>query len=405
MKIVVVGAGAREHALATVLAKWHEVIVTPGNDLIARDVPVTPLGPLHWNPDLAVIGPEAPLVDGLADELRARGIPVLGPGKDGALLEGSKAFLKEVLADAGVATAGFGTATGLDRAIELLDSFGPPYVVKTDGLAAGKGVLVTTDRQAAIEDVKAKLSGAAFGEAGTRVVIEQGLFGQEVSVFALTNGRDFVLLPSARDHKRLFDGDLGPNTGGMGAVSPVPGLGEADLGVVADTIIEPTIAELRRRGIDYRGVLYAGLMMTPDGPRVIEYNVRLGDPEAEAVLPLVESDLGEAFLAAALGEPLPPIAIRDAAAATVVMAARGYPAAPAAGDPIAGIESLSYLEDLYVFGAGVRREGSSMVTAGGRVLAVTAVAPTLEIARDNAYRAVSRIGFDGAQVRSDIGSS
>ncbi len=405
MKIVVVGAGAREHALATVLARWHEVIVTPGNDLIARDVPVTPLGPLHWNPDLEVIGPEAPLVDGLADELRARGVAVLGPGKDGALLEGSKAFLKEVLAGAGVPTASFGTATEMGRAVELLDAFGPPYVVKTDGLAAGKGVLVTTDRQAAIEDVKAKLSGAAFGEAGTRVVIEQGLSGRELSVFALTNGRDFVLLPSARDHKRLLDGDLGPNTGGMGAVSPVPGLAQADLDTIAGTIIEPTIAELRRRGIDYRGVLYAGLMMTPDGPRVIEYNVRLGDPEAEAVLPLVDSDLGEAFLAAALGEPLPAIAIREAAAATVVMAARGYPAAPVSGDPIEGIESLSYLEDLYVFGAGIRREGSSLVTAGGRVLAVTAVAPTLELARDSAYRAAAKIRFDGAQVRSDIGFS
>jgi phosphoribosylamine--glycine ligase len=425
MRIVVVGSGAREHALARNLSVDHEVIVTPGNAGMAHDVEVSDLDAAELAADLVVIGPEAPLVAGLADRLNEQGIVTLGPGAEGARLEGSKAFLKQICAEAGVPTAAFGVATSVAEGSELLDRFGPPYVIKTDGLAAGKGVLVTSDRQEAHQDLVAKLSGTAFGEAGTRVVIEEPMVGPELSVFALCNGRDFVLLPEARDYKRLCDGDVGPNTGGMGSISPVPGVNSEVVDTVAATMIGPTLARLAELGIEYRGILYAGVMLTASGPRLVEYNVRLGDPEAEAVLPRITSGLGEALAAAACGEPIPALEVSAQCATSVVVAAPGYPEHPITGQVIRGIDEARALLGVAVFMAGVRAQPievqsgafqsvtpkgtrrsvvRELVTSGGRVLAVTGLGANPQEARARAYLGVELIDFDGRVVRRDIGS-
>lgn len=377
MRVAVVGNGGREHALRHVLGRT--VDVADPDDTAA---------------DLYVIGPEAPLVDGLADRLRAEGKLVFGPGADGARLEGSKAWMKEVLAAAGVPTARHGTftRTEADAAEAFLRSLPGTVVVKTDYLAGGKGVLVTDDHDEAAADVRTKLAHGA-------VVVEEGLTGPELSVLAICNGTDAVLLPPARDHKRVGDGDTGPNTGGMGAFSPVPDATDVD---VSD-IVGATLAELRRRGIDYRGVLYAGLMLTPDGPRVLEYNVRFGDPEAQAVLPRCTSDLAELLRAAAAGEALPTPTFTDDAAVTVVLAAEGYPTSPHTGDVISGVEHARALDGVLVFEAGVHHaEDGNLVTAGGRVLDVTALAPTLREARARAYDAVRQISWAGMHYRKDI---
>ncbi len=408
MRVCVVGSGAREHALAVALARSASVVVTPGNPGIAESdgVDVTGAPPVEVGADLVVVGPEAPLVAGLADELRSRGRRVLGPGRDGARLEGSKAFMKELATAAGVPTAAWASFGRADDAVSFLRSLPGPYVVKTDGLAAGKGVLVTDELSEAVADVEAKLSGASFGEAGRRVVVEECLAGVELSVLALCDGERFVLLPPAQDHKRLADGDLGPNTGGMGAFSPVPGASDEVLGRVVDEILEPTVAELRRRGVDYRGVLYAGLMLTEDGPKLIEYNVRFGDPEAEVVLPRCTVDLAELFLSAAdgrVGSGDVPVA---GAAACVVLAAPGYPAAPVLGGAVSGLGSAGEVEGVTVYHAGTTRgEDGVLRVAGGRVLAVTGVGADVGEARSRAYEAVRRVGFEGMQLRTDIAST
>jgi phosphoribosylamine--glycine ligase len=415
MRIVIVGQGGREHAFAQNLSREHEVIVTPGNPGMEADVTVSDRDPAALAPDLVVIGPEAPLVDGLADRLNHKGITALGPGAAGAQLEGSKAFLKQLCAEAGVPTASFGVATSIEAGLELFDRFGPPYVIKTDGLAAGKGVLVTQDRAEAEEDLAAKLSGLSFGAAGTRVVIEEGMVGPELSVFALCNGGDFLLLPPARDYKRLLDGDCGPNTGGMGSISPVPDVTAGVIDLVASSMIAPTLARLRELGIEYRGILYAGVMLTPSGPKLVEYNVRFGDPEAEVVLPRITSGLGEALLAAARGETIPSVQVSNQSAITVILAAPGYPDSPERGLEITGIEEARASEGVSVFTAGVaRRSGESaasmrapyedLATDGGRVLAVTGMGDTPIDARRWAYRGVELIHFDGLQYRRDIGS-
>lgn len=400
MRVVVVGSGGREHALARALARGGaEVVVTPGNPGIPGS---TATAPEHLDADLYVIGPEAPLVDGLADRLRAAGRLVLGPGADGAQLEGSKAFMKEVVAAAGVPTASHATfdAAALDDACAYLDTLEGAYVIKTDGLAAGKGVLVTRDLDEARADVRSKLSGVAFGAAGRRVVIEEALPGEELSVLLVCDGHRAVALPAARDHKRLGDGDAGPNTGGMGAFSPVPGVDDDLVAHVVERFAGPTLAELRRRGIDYRGVLYAGLMLTPDGPKLLEYNVRFGDPEAQAVLPRLDGDLAGFLAAAAAGRMEDPPTVRPDVAVTVVAAASGYPSAPRTGDVIAGVDSVA---GAHVDCAGVALDTEGrLVTAGGRVLAVTAVGPDLGDARTRAYRALAGISFPGMHVRTDI---
>jgi phosphoribosylamine--glycine ligase len=401
VKVCVVGSGAREHALAHVLGRTAEVVVTPGNPGIPCSV-ATP--PTEVAADLYVIGPEAPLVAGLADELRAAGRLVFGPGADGARLEGSKAWMKQVVEAAGVPTARYAAFGAVEPAVEFLRSLPGPWVVKTDGLAAGKGVLVARSLDEAIADVRAKLAGEAFGDAGRTVVIEEGMTGPELSLLAVCDGTRAVALAPAQDFKRIGDGDIGPNTGGMGAYSPVPG---ADEGLVADVMarfVEPTLAELRRRGIDYRGVLYAGLMLTPEGPRLVEYNVRFGDPESQVVLPRLTTDLAGLLAAAAAGdltEAAPP-AFADDACVTVVIATEGYPTAPRTGDVIEGIDKAE-ASGATVFCAGVARSpAGDLVTAGGRVLAVTGTGPTVAAARDRAYQAAALLSWPGLYHRTDI---
>jgi phosphoribosylamine--glycine ligase len=400
VRICVVGAGGREHALAEVLGRHHDVVVTPGNPGIPGSVPTAPE---DLDADLYVIGPEAPLVDGLADRLRAAGRLVFGPGADGARLEGSKAWMKEVLVDAGVATAAHGAFVDEAAAFAFLDTMRPPYVVKTDGLAAGKGVLVTdslADARAAVTDY---LSGSAFGDAGRTVVIEEGLTGPELSVLAVCDGTRAVALAPAQDYKRLADGDQGPNTGGMGAYSPVPAADTELVDRVMREAVEPTLAALRGRGIDYRGVLYAGLMLTPDGPKVLEYNVRFGDPETQVVLPRLTSDLGELLASAARGHLGPAPTFDDGAAVTVVCASEGYPRQVRDGDRIDGLADAAAVEGVSIFCAGVAAgSDGGLVTAGGRVLAVTGRGPTTAEARRRAYTAAACISWPGRQMRTDI---
>jgi phosphoribosylamine--glycine ligase len=403
MRVCVVGSGGREHALAHVLGRHHDVVVTPGNPGIGGSVP-TP--PEEIEADLTVIGPEAPLVAGLADRLRSAGRLVFGPGADGARLEGSKAWMKDLLVDAGVPTAGHGTFDEEVAALAYLDTMGDLFVIKTDGLAAGKGVLVTADRAEAVDAVRSYLSGAAFGEAGRTLVIEEGLTGPELSILAICDGSSAVALAPAQDFKRLGDGDAGPNTGGMGAYSPVPVATEAVVGSLMADAVEPTLAALRGRGIDYRGVLYCGLMFTPSGPRVLEYNVRFGDPETQVVLPRLTSDLGGLLAAAAGGRLGPEPTFDDGAAVAVVCASEGYPSSPRTGDRISGLDAASQVTGVSVFAAGVGADpDGALVTAGGRVFTVTGRGPTVDEARHRAYEAVAEISWPGMCHRTDIAAA
>ncbi|HEU5085003.1 MAG TPA: phosphoribosylamine--glycine ligase [Acidimicrobiales bacterium] len=405
MKVCVVGSGGREHALAVVLGRTADVVVTPGNAGIPGSVD-TP--PEDVDADLFVIGPEAPLVDGLADRLRAAGRLVYGPGADGARLEGSKAWMKEVVAAAGVPTARYGDFDDVDEAIAFLDTLpgGPDggYVVKTDGLAAGKGVFVTTDRTEAEADIRDKLAGTSFGEAGRRVVIEERMVGPELSVLAVCDGQRAVALAPAQDYKRVGDGDAGPNTGGMGCYSPVPAADDTVVQTVLDDFVTPTLVELRRRGVDYRGTLYAGLMLTAAGPKLVEYNARFGDPESQVVLPRLTSDLAQLLAEAAAGELRSEPTFTDDACVAVALAAEGYPASTRTGDVIAGLDRLDDLDGVQVFFAGVAagEAPGALVTAGGRVLYVCGTASTIEQARALAYQGVARISWPGMHHRSDI---
>jgi len=405
VRIAVVGAGGREHALAWAVGRTAEVVVVPGNAGMARfGISCAPTLDAAGPVDLVVIGPEQPLVDGLADQLRSRGTAVFGPGADGARLEGSKAHLKEVLLRAGVPTAASRPFRAGDEAAAetFLRSMEGPWVVKTDGLAAGKGVLVADDVEEAVADVRAKLSGVTFGAAGRTVVIEEGLTGPEVSVLAICDGRTsddaVVVLPVARDHKRVGDGDTGPNTGGMGAFSPVGGM-PADLSErVLETMVLPTLHTLAGDGVDYRGVLYAGIMLTPQGPKLLEYNVRFGDPEAQVVLPRLEGDLAALLASAAAGRIDPTaISVRPEACVGVVLAAPGYPVAPVIGAEILGLEEAGSL----VFCAGVAEREGVLVTAGGRALCVAALGAEGPAARRAAYRASDHVTFAGGVLRRE----
>ncbi|CAB4624098.1 unannotated protein [freshwater metagenome] len=403
MKICVVGSGGREHALATVLRRQHDVVVTPGNPGIPGSVSTPATG---IDADLYVIGPEAPLVAGLADELRAAGRLVFGPGADGARLEGSKAWMKDVLVEAGVPTARHGTFTDADAAFAFLDTLDGLYVVKTDGLAAGKGVVVTTSIDEARESVRDYLSGSAFGDAGRTLVIEEGLTGPEISVLAICDGQRAVALAPAQDFKRIGNGDTGPNTGGMGAYSPVPVATDDVIAMVMNDAVAPTLATLRAKGIDYRGVLYAGLMLTPTGPKMLEYNVRFGDPETQVVLPRVTSDLGELLASAAAGDLGAAPTFDDGAAVTVVCASEGYPRDLRLGDRIEGLDAAESVPGVSIFCAGVDADArGELITSGGRVLAVTGQGATISEARERAYAAVAHINWPGMQYRSDIASA
>lgn len=399
---VVVGSGGREHALAASLSRTADVVVTPGNAGIPRSV-ATPAEQL--DADLFVVGPEAPLVDGLADRLRAQGKLVFGPGADGARIEGSKAWMKELVAAAGVPTARHESFDDAEAAVAFLAQLPTGYVIKTDGLAAGKGVFVTDDRAAAEADIRDKLAGESFGDAGRRVVVEEKMVGPELSILAVCDGSTAVALAPAQDFKPVFDGDRGPNTGGMGSYSPVPSVDDALVKTVLDEFVLPTMAELRRRGIDYRGVLYAGLMLTADGPRLVEFNARFGDPEAQVVLPRLTSDLAALLAEAAAGDLRSEPTFSDDACVAVACASEGYPASPRTGDPISGIADAEALDGVEVFTAGVRADGDGLVTAGGRVLYVSATAPTIARARARAYEGVERISWAGMHHRTDIAAS
>lgn len=401
-RVCVIGSGGREHALAEAIGRTAEVVVCPGNaGMAALGINCVTGAPEDIDADLFVVGPEQPLVDGMADRLRSRGRLVFGPGADGAQLEGSKAWMKQVLSEAAVPTAGYGVFDEVAPAVEFLKSLTPPWVVKTDGLAAGKGVLVTDDLDAACADVEAKLRGVAFGEAGRRVVVEEGLSGPELSLMAVCDGRRAVALAAAQDFKRVLDGDRGPNTGGMGAYSPVPVAGPEVVEQVMATAVSPTLSWLADRGIDYRGVLYAGLMLTAEGPKVLEFNARFGDPETQVLLPRWTGDV-TAVLAAAAGGHLDDVDAPEFggdAAVCVVAAAPGYPESPRTGDEIEGLKAAAQVPGVHVYAAGV---GDGIRTAGGRVIGVTGTGTSLRQARDRAYKAVGEVSFPGMQFRTDI---
>ena len=422
MRILVVGSGGREHALVWALQRAPdapEVFAAPGNPGIAAHALCFPVDPSDaaavaqlgddLDVDLVVVGPEGPLVAGVADAVRSRGRLAFGPGAAGARLEGSKAWMKEVLAAAGVPTArhsAFG-ADDVDRALAALEEFAPPYVVKTDGLAAGKGVVVTESLPDARDAVRAYLSGEAFGDAGRTLVIEEGLTGPELSLLVVCNGDPdgAVALAPAQDFKRIGERDTGPNTGGMGAYSPVPIAGPSVVDDVMARAVRPTLHWLAAHDVDYRGVLYAGMMLTADGPKVIEYNVRFGDPECQVVLPRVASDFAELLRAAAAGEPLA-VEFADLACVTVVLAGAGYPASARTGDAIVGLDVATAVNEVTIFHAGTARDADGTLrTAGGRVLDVTGMGPDLSVARTRAYEAAALIAWDGMQLRGDIAAA
>jgi len=409
VKVLVIGGGAREHALCRSLSLDPDVTAlhcAPGNAGIGEVAQLHPVDALdgaavarlatELAAELVVVGPEAPLVAGVADAVRAAGIPCFGPSREAAELEGSKAFAKDVMAAAGVPTARSYVCTTPEEIDEALDAFGAPYVVKDDGLAAGKGVVVTDDLDAAREHA------LACG----RVVIEEFLDGPEVSLFAITDGETVLPLQPAQDFKRALDDDQGPNTGGMGAYSPLPWADPKLVDEVMATVLQPTVDELRRRGTPFSGLLYAGLAITSRGVRVIEFNARFGDPETQVVLARLKTPLAGVLLNAARGtlDVQPPLLWRDDAAVTVVIASHNYPDTPRTGDLIEGLDEVAAEDapDAYVLHAGTKRDGDAVVSAGGRVLSVTATGKDLAQARERAYRAVGRIRLDGSQHRTDI---
>ncbi|MER6777509.1 MULTISPECIES: phosphoribosylamine--glycine ligase [unclassified Streptomyces] len=409
MKVLVIGGGAREHALCRSLSLDPDVnalYCAPGNAGIAEVAELRPVDALdgaavarlatELGADLVVVGPEAPLVAGVSDAVRAAGIPVFGPSAQAAQLEGSKAFAKDVMAAADVPTARSYVCTTPEEVDTALDAFGAPYVVKDDGLAAGKGVVVTGDRAAA----------RAHALGCDRVVIEEYLDGPEVSLFAITDGVTVLPLQPAQDFKRALDGDEGPNTGGMGAYSPLPWADPKLVEEVMETVLQPTVDELRHRGTPFSGLLYAGLAITSRGVRVIEFNARFGDPETQVVLARLRTPLAGVLLHAANGtlDAEPPLRWSADAAVTVVIASHNYPETPRTGDPIEGLAEVAAEDgpDAYVLHAGTRREGEAVVSAGGRVLSVTATGSDLARAREKAYKAVARIRLEGSQHRTDI---
>jgi phosphoribosylamine--glycine ligase len=411
-RVLVIGGGGREHALAWSLAaspRVEKVYVAPGNDgmadvaevLAAADAAAWEAHALRLGVDLVVIGPEDPLVAGLADRLRAAGLRVFGPGAEAAQLEGDKGYAKDFLRAAGVPTARAERFEDLDTALAWLHDHPGPWVVKACGLAAGKGVLLCDDAQETARALRAMLAEGAFGPAGRSVLVEERLSGPELSVFAVLDGRRAAWFAASRDHKRLLDEDRGPNTGGMGAFTPVADAGSQLMDRVVGQILEPTLAELHRRGLDYRGLLYLGLMLTGDGPKVLEYNCRFGDPETQVVLPVFAGDLYELLAGAADGAlPVRGELGHAGAAVGIVLASEGYPSDPAKGRTIEGLEDLG--DEALVFHSGTRRHRGRWLTAGGRVLCAVGRGEDLATARRHAAELVSRIRFEGSHHRSDI---
>ena len=420
MKILVIGGGGREHALVWKLkqsATVEKIWCAPGNGGISNDAEcvsadlkdvrgLTKLAE-RLRPDLTVIGPELPLVLGLADQLRALGFPVVGPGGLGAQLEGSKIFAKRFMERQGIQTARvYGVFEDSVEARRALDEVSWPIVIKADGLCAGKGVLVTSDRTEAERFIVRSMDNREFGEGGSKILLEEGLKGEELSYIVLTDGERVLPFVPTRDHKRAFDGDRGPNTGGMGAFSDDSLLPPGLEAVIQGDVVRPTIRGLKGEGIPYRGFLYFGLMITPEGPRVLEYNCRMGDPETQAILLRADFDLAEALVAAAEGDLSAIEATwKHGASVCVVVAAKGYPEKPVVGPQIQGVDSGSTEDDRVLFHAGTRREGHNYYVSGGRVLGASAAGRNVGIARSKAYDVISSISFDGMQYRTDVGGT
>jgi phosphoribosylamine--glycine ligase len=419
MRILLVGNGGREHALAWRLARSPSVaaVVCPNGNPGIATVAETPAAALNDNAawvefaragrhDLVVIGPEAPLAAGLGDAMRAAGFPVFGPDAAGARIESSKAWSKQVMEEAGIPTARSRSFSGVAAARDFARTLGLPVVIKADGLAAGKGVTVATTWAEADQAINENLEGRRFGDSSACILVEEFMEGEEASIFGLADGREVMTLVAAQDHKRVFDGDQGPNTGGMGAYAPAPIVTPEVEATVRRTVFAPLMDYFRRIGIDYRGVIYAGLMLTPTGPRVVEFNCRFGDPETQVVLPLLEGDFGQLLLACAEGRLAgvrDRITTRPGSAATVVMASGGYPGDIRTGLEIRGLDAAAGAANCVVFHAGTRRDGDRVVTAGGRVLAVTAWDSSLANAVGRAYDCVRKISFEGCHFRRDIG--
>lgn len=416
MKVAVIGGGGREHALAVTLAKSPSVeklYALPGSDAMAAVAQCVPVGVEDLSGiaafcekegvDLVVVGPEVPLTEGLADVCQAKGIAVFGPNKAAAQMEGSKVFAKNLMKKYNVPTAAYASFTDGAAAKDYITAQGAPIVVKADGLAAGKGVVVAQTVDEALAAVDAIMEDRIFGESGGRIVIEECMVGEEVSLLAFVDGKTIVPMISAQDHKRIFDGDKGPNTGGMGAYAPAPVMTPELTRTVYDTILVPVVKGLAAEGITYQGCLYAGLMITADGPKVVEFNCRFGDPETQAVLPLLDGDLAQIMLACAKGTlTADMVHWKQASACCVIMASKGYPESSHKGDVISGLDSVA--PDVQVFHSGTKVVDGQYVTNGGRVLGVTALGATLQEAIDQAYANVRRISFDGQQVRQDIGA-
>jgi phosphoribosylamine--glycine ligase len=422
MKVLVIGSGGREHALCDALSRSPQVDsihCAPGNggiaqvaechpDLLASDFDRLAAFAETKGIGLTVVGPEDPLVGGIVDYFQERGLPIFGPTRAAAQLEGSKAFAKEIMARQNVPSAGYVKFSDYDAArshVEEQEYY--PLVLKADGLAAGKGVVICESKEAALEALADMMDAKRFGEAGETVVIEEFLRGEEASVHAITDGETLYVLPTAQDHKAIFDGDKGPNTGGMGAYSPAPVVEGAMLDRVIRDVLVPTIHGMRMEGIPFRGVLYAGLMITKGGPRVVEFNVRFGDPETEVMLPRLQGDLLAVLLAASTGslKDVPEPAFDPRPCVGVVMASGGYPGKYQGGKPIQGLADAAAMEGVKVFHAGTRerQDGGGVTTAGGRVLCVTAMGEDFVKARDAAYGAVGAISWEGAYHRTDIG--
>lgn len=419
MKVLVLGSGGREHALAWKLARERtvtQVVSAPGNPGLAAVGPCVPADlaspesllsvAISEGADLTVVGPELPLSKGVVDLFTARGRAIVGPTRAAAALEWSKSFAKEFMQRHGVPTARFRVCGAAAEALDAIarDEFGYPVVIKADGLAAGKGVVIAGDRDAAVTAVSAAMVDRQFGDAGNQVVLEEFLEGEEASYFALVDGLEFVPLSSAQDHKRIFDGDRGPNTGGMGAFAPSPLLRREIEQRVVDEIVKPVLAGMHQDGRPYNGFLYVGLMLTADGPKVIEFNVRFGDPEAQVVFPMLDEDLSWLLGAAATGAlaSRPARFVREPHVG-VVIAAAGYPERPETGRPISGLDEAAREPGALVFHAGTARTGGQLVTAGGRVLTIVGRGASYGQAAETAYRAASRVRFEGMQFRRDIG--
>lgn len=416
MNVAVIGGGGREHTLAWKLAQSPSVdklYALPGSDAMASIAECVPIGveeldriadfAVEKGIDMIVVGPEVPLTEGIADVCQKKGIAVFGPNKAAAQMEGSKVFAKNLMKKYHVPTAAYASFTDGNAAKDYIHKMGAPIVVKADGLAAGKGVVVAQTVEKAVDAVNAMMEDHIFGASGGRIVIEECMVGEEASLLAFVDGKTIVPMISAQDHKRIFDNDEGPNTGGMGAYAPAPVMTPELVQTVYDTILVPVVQGLANEGITYQGCLYAGLMITAGGPKVVEFNCRFGDPETQAVLPLLDGDLAQIMYACTQGTlRRDMVHWKQGAACCVIMASKGYPASSHKGDVISGLDAVD--DDIVVFHSGTKKADGLYQTNGGRVLGVTAVGDSLQEAIDKAYANVRRISFDGQQVRSDIGA-